>query len=53
MKLNVKVDLNDKHCNFVNCVHYENGVCRNKESRKDCVEIAMAVLCINEDESDT
>lgn len=52
--LNVRVDIDIKSnkCDFEQCVNYYEGICLNKQARKDCVEIATAVLCINQEVTD-
>ena len=46
----VRVDINIKSnkCDFEQCVNYHDGICFNDQARKDCVDIATAVLCIKE-----
>lgn len=52
--LNVRVDIDIKNnkCDFENCVHHHDGICINNQARKDCLEIALAVLCINQEVTD-
>lgn len=42
-----KIDLKSNNCNFEQCQNYEDGKCLNKDDRRNCLEIAMAVLCID------
>lgn len=49
MKLNIRIDTADNKCQYENCVNYDDGICLSEESRKDCLEIALAVLCINKE----
>lgn len=49
MKLNIRIDTADNKCQYENCVNFDNGVCLSEESRKDCIEIALAVFCINKE----
>lgn len=49
----INENIKSNNCNFEFCRNYEDGKCLNAEDRKNCLEIAMAVLCINEDESDS
>lgn len=42
-----KLDLKGNKCRYENCRHYYNGKCLDKRARKDCLEIALAVLCID------
>lgn len=50
--MTVEIDLKSNKCNFPECRHYEQGECCDKKSRKDCLDIALAVLCLNEDIAD-
>jgi len=50
--MKVEIDTEKMKCNFKECQHYEDGVCQDSKSRKDCVEIAIAVLCIKEKETE-
>lgn len=52
MKLNIRIDTADNKCQYENCVNFDNGVCLSEESRKDCIEIALAVFCINKENED-
>ena len=45
----VNIDIKSNKCNFEQCRYFDAGVCLNDEARKDCVEIATAVLCINDE----
>lgn len=42
----METDLTKNNCNFHNCRHYRSGKCMNNTARKDCLEIALAVLCV-------
>lgn len=42
---NIKSD----NCRFEQCRNYEDGKCLNEDDRKNCLEIALAVLCIDEE----
>ncbi len=46
--MRIEADLASMKCHFENCIHYEEGICRDKESREYCIEIALAVLCADE-----
>ena len=35
-------------CNFSTCRFNENGKCTDEKSRKQCVEVAEKVLCLDE-----
>lgn len=48
--MQIEIDLKRNDCHFDQCRNYEDGKCLNDEDRKGCVEIAMAVLCINAEE---
>jgi hypothetical protein len=47
----VRVDINIKSnkCDFEQCVNHYEGICLNKQARKDCVDIAIAVLCLDKE----
>ena len=36
-------------CNYEQCIHYEDGYCLDNNARRDCVEIALSVLCLNKE----
>lgn len=44
----METDLTKNNCNFHNCRHYRSGKCMNNTARKDCLEIALAVLCVTD-----
>lgn len=46
--MTIEANLASMECHFENCIHYEEGICRDKESREYCIEIALAVLCADE-----
>lgn len=49
----VNIETNGNRCNFEFCRHYLDGECQDEKARKECEDIAYAVLCIdveNEDE---
>jgi hypothetical protein len=37
-------------CNFKYCNYHVDGYCMSEEHRKDCLEIAIGVLCLEGDE---
>lgn len=43
--LNLEINLRENKCRFEQCVHYEDGECLNDAARKNCLDIALAVLC--------
>lgn len=43
------VNLETNRCRFEQCINYEDGKCLNEDDRKNCLEIALAVLCIDEE----
>ena len=43
-----EIDLKSNECGFPECRHYEQGTCNSKEHRKECIDIALSVLCIDE-----
>ena len=47
--MQIKIDLKGNNCHFEQCRHYEDGKCLSDEARKDCLDIALAVLCINDE----
>lgn len=44
-----KIEINDNKCHFEQCRHYEAGECLSEEARRDCLEIASAVLCLDKE----
>lgn len=48
VKMLVNININDNKCNYVECVHYLDGECQDDAARKDCIDIAKGVLCIEE-----
>ena len=36
----------NKKCNLTTCRYNEDGKCTNEENRKECIEVASAVLCL-------
>lgn len=40
----IETDLASNECHFENCIHFEDQVCKDRESREYCIEIALAVL---------
>ena len=47
MQVNINIEKNN--CQFEQCRYYEDGICLSDEARRDCVEIATAVLCISDE----
>ena len=45
-----KINLKNNNCNFKECRNYEDGKCLNEKDREYCLEVALAVLCLNEDD---
>lgn len=35
-------------CNLTTCRYNKDGKCTNEEKRKECVEVSVKVLCMNE-----
>lgn len=48
------INFNEKSdkCNFTECRCYEDGICRGEEERKNCLEIAFAVLGVDNAKED-
>lgn len=44
-----EIDVKSDNCNYEFCRHYENGKCQDADARKECLEIATSVLCIDKD----
>ena len=42
----------NKKCNLTSCRYNADGKCTNEEKRKECVEVARKVLCLNEKDKD-
>lgn len=47
----IEIDTTKNDCRYEYCKHYDEGKCLDDNARKDCLEIAMAVLCVSEDEN--
>lgn len=45
----VSIDIKSNKCNYPQCIHYESGRCLNLIERRNCMEIALAVFCLNEE----
>ena len=39
---------NKANCNLTTCRYNADGKCTNEEKRKECVEVARKVLCLDE-----
>ena len=39
--------MKNPECNFKNCVNYADGYCHDLERRKDCVAMAVGILCMD------
>jgi hypothetical protein len=48
----IETDLASNECHFENCIHFEDGMCKDRESREYCIEIALVVLCAEETNGD-
>lgn len=46
----IRENIKNNNCRFEFCRNYEDGKCLNETDRKNCLDIAMAVLCINEED---
>ena len=44
--MQVNVNIGSNRCDYEFCIFFDEGRCRNKEARRECLEIATAVLCI-------
>jgi hypothetical protein len=44
MRINLEIPKDD--CDFEFCRYFEDGKCLSESARKDCLEIALAVLCV-------
>lgn len=40
------------NCNLTTCRYNADGKCENEEKRKECVEVSMKVLCLEENENE-
>ena len=38
----------DNNCNLTTCRYNKDGKCTNQEKRKECVDVSMKVLCLEE-----
>lgn len=50
--MTVDIDLQSKGCNFQFCRYNENGKCTNDVARLDCLEVSLAVLCIEVEDAE-
>lgn len=41
------IDTETDRCNFPFCRFHVDGICHSEEHRKDCLDIALAVLCLD------
>ena len=48
--MKLEIDLKSMKCNYKECWHYYEGECQDEEARKNCQDIALAVLCVSEGE---
>ena len=48
--MKIEIDLKSDKCNYPECRNYNDGICYDMEARKDCLDIALAVLCLNNEE---
>lgn len=39
--------MDNPKCEFTNCVHQANGYCHDIKHRKECLEMSMAILCLD------
>lgn len=46
--MQIETDITKNNCHFEQCRNYHEGKCLNGKARKDCLEIALAVLCATE-----
>ncbi len=49
----IKFDEKSNKCNFTFCRCYEDGTCTGEEERKQCLEMAFAVLGVDHAEIQT
>lgn len=47
-RMQIEVDVTKNDCNYEQCRYFAYGKCHSRRARKDCLEIALAVLCLNE-----
>ena len=40
---------NENKCDFECCINHVDGCCMDKDARKECLEMAYAILCMGED----
>lgn len=45
--LKAEIDLKSNKCNFTQCRYYEDGICASGVARRECLEIAFDVLCLD------
>lgn len=37
-----------KECHVASCRYNSNGICQNEDKRKECVDVSMSVLCLED-----
>lgn len=47
--MRVDIDIKNNKCRFEQCRHFSDGECLSDEARKDCIDIALAVLCLDKE----
>lgn len=35
-------------CHLASCRYNRNGICQNEDKRKECVDVSMSVLCLED-----
>lgn len=48
----INFDEKSDKCNFAYCRNYVNGECHNEDDRKQCLELAFAVLGVDDGRKD-
>lgn len=46
--MQIETDLTKNHCQYKKCRHWNEGKCLNAKARKDCIDVALAVLFARE-----
>ena len=43
-----RTEIPERECHFENCIHYADRECLDLESRQYCIEMSLAMLCLDE-----
>ena len=43
-------EMKNNNCNLASCRYNCNGICKNEDKRKECVDVSRLVLCLENKE---